>query len=350
MLRRLLAAVCCVVLVSPVWGDTWTDITGQYRTEAEFVSLENGVVQLRLTNGMTVDVPIQKLARKDREKAKQLAAKLRAPSNPAPTDPVPTNPNPDKQPPAADNAAKELLSQLEVKAKPQWGQRGRLDREGNKLPPILHLGIEVTGKPAEEATYFGQVAMSQAVADGKELQRKMAFFAEDDISRAFEKVDRNAIFAKHPDNGVLVRVNYENPGDVKLATYRGVLKLKTGGKTSLVSLGDLGKASGELIMNPELEAAGITCQLSALESAVSMTLKGNLPSIQSILVANQKGEKHERYTGGGNGGDDEDRQFRFDFRDGIPEDATINLTLRTDTIDVDVPFDFQDVKIAASRR
>jgi len=52
---------------------TWTDITGQHKTEAEFVDFKDEKVRLRKRNGRVVTVPIEKLSRADREFVKQNA-------------------------------------------------------------------------------------------------------------------------------------------------------------------------------------------------------------------------------------------------------------------------------------
>ena len=61
---------------------TWTDSTGQHTVEAEFVSLENGVVSLKKGNGSTVSVPLDKLCKADQLQAKRLLAAQQAPVKP----------------------------------------------------------------------------------------------------------------------------------------------------------------------------------------------------------------------------------------------------------------------------
>jgi hypothetical protein len=45
---------------------TWTDISGKYHYEAEFISLEDNLVKLRLSNGKTAGIPFGKLSEADR--------------------------------------------------------------------------------------------------------------------------------------------------------------------------------------------------------------------------------------------------------------------------------------------
>lgn len=46
---------------------TWTDVTGQFSVEAEFVGAAAGIVALRKDNGSTIKVPIEKLSDPDRQ-------------------------------------------------------------------------------------------------------------------------------------------------------------------------------------------------------------------------------------------------------------------------------------------
>lgn len=50
---------------------TWTDITGQHKTEAEFVEFKDEKVRLRKRDGRIVTVPIEKLSQVDREFVRQ---------------------------------------------------------------------------------------------------------------------------------------------------------------------------------------------------------------------------------------------------------------------------------------
>lgn len=51
----------------------WTDDTGQYSVEAEFVELVGQVVKLKRSDGEVISVPLEKLSRSDQEYARQLA-------------------------------------------------------------------------------------------------------------------------------------------------------------------------------------------------------------------------------------------------------------------------------------
>jgi WD40 repeat protein len=52
---------------------TWVDVTGKYKTEATFVRLADGKVELKKTDGSIAKVPLDKLSAADQELAKKLA-------------------------------------------------------------------------------------------------------------------------------------------------------------------------------------------------------------------------------------------------------------------------------------
>jgi hypothetical protein len=59
---------------------TWTDVTGTYKMEAEFMALKDGQVQLRKTNGTIVNIPLQKFSKPDQEYAQSKAAGAMSPN------------------------------------------------------------------------------------------------------------------------------------------------------------------------------------------------------------------------------------------------------------------------------
>lgn len=53
---------------------TWTDASGKFKTEAEFVALDDKDVTLRLADGKTRKIPLAKLSAADQKVARELAA------------------------------------------------------------------------------------------------------------------------------------------------------------------------------------------------------------------------------------------------------------------------------------
>lgn len=62
---------------------TWTDRSGQHRTEATFVQLRGTQVTLKLADGRQIEVPLDQLSDDDRRFARQAAAAQRAATRPA---------------------------------------------------------------------------------------------------------------------------------------------------------------------------------------------------------------------------------------------------------------------------
>jgi len=56
----------------------WRDVTGTYKVEADFVSLQNGNVNLRKTDGVIISVPLAKFCAEDVDFAKSQATALRS--------------------------------------------------------------------------------------------------------------------------------------------------------------------------------------------------------------------------------------------------------------------------------
>lgn len=66
----------------PAYADKWTDITGKYSVEADFVVLESGTVTLKKQGGKAVRVPLGKLCADDQRRAQDLHNQLCADGTP----------------------------------------------------------------------------------------------------------------------------------------------------------------------------------------------------------------------------------------------------------------------------
>ncbi len=80
-LRILLVLICGLLAAAApaAWARKWTDVTGKYSVEAEFVELKDGQVRLRKPDGQVITVPLEKLSAADQEHAKQQAAQPHGP-------------------------------------------------------------------------------------------------------------------------------------------------------------------------------------------------------------------------------------------------------------------------------
>jgi hypothetical protein len=87
----LAAALVCLVLGASIDADelrVWTDSTGKYKTEAEFVSLDDQVVTLRQpATGKEVKLPLERLSDADQEYVDDLLRKREENDEPRPATP-----------------------------------------------------------------------------------------------------------------------------------------------------------------------------------------------------------------------------------------------------------------------
>jgi hypothetical protein len=77
-----LAAAIGLASIDRLGAETWTDNTGNFKIEAEFVAIKGDKVVLKKANGTTLEVPLRRLNPAGQELAKKLSAK---PASPATT-------------------------------------------------------------------------------------------------------------------------------------------------------------------------------------------------------------------------------------------------------------------------
>ena len=73
-LRPLLWSAILLTLPGAGFARTWTDVTGTYRIDAEFVDVVEGKVQLKRADGAVIAVPLEKLSDQDRDHIKRILA------------------------------------------------------------------------------------------------------------------------------------------------------------------------------------------------------------------------------------------------------------------------------------
>jgi len=95
----VVGAVLVTVLAWPVGAGasvsemrTWTDTSGQFSVEAEFVKLAPSGAQLRRADGVLILVPLQRLSQSDRDYVARIATAAPAPSIPTPPKQTPHGP------------------------------------------------------------------------------------------------------------------------------------------------------------------------------------------------------------------------------------------------------------------
>ena len=57
-------------------GETWVDVTGKHKVEAEFVGLQGGTVKLRRTDGTSVEVPFDRLCAESQAQAREQSGEV----------------------------------------------------------------------------------------------------------------------------------------------------------------------------------------------------------------------------------------------------------------------------------
>ncbi len=65
--------IAAILTVSTVQGREWKDVTGSYTVEADLVSCNEGLVQLKRPDGSVISVPLEQLSAHDREYATLLS-------------------------------------------------------------------------------------------------------------------------------------------------------------------------------------------------------------------------------------------------------------------------------------
>ena len=96
-LRRFLLALGCagVLFAGPrAFAREWNDVSGKFRTQADFVALRKGKVILEKADGSIISIPLEKLSEADREYVRSQTGDKPAPADPPKTDPPATKPGP----------------------------------------------------------------------------------------------------------------------------------------------------------------------------------------------------------------------------------------------------------------
>lgn len=67
------AAVCLTLLAVPAWAENWTDSSGKFQVDAEFLGIRGTDVYLKRADGVTIKVPLVRLSATSQELARRLA-------------------------------------------------------------------------------------------------------------------------------------------------------------------------------------------------------------------------------------------------------------------------------------
>ena len=78
---------------------------------------------------------------------------------------------------------------------------------------------------------------------------------------------------------------------------------------------------------------------------VAAKITGNVELITKVTLTDLNGDKHNGVNGHGSSRGGDDRDYHFSFEHAIAKDARFNIELRTDTIELEVPFTCTNVSI-----
>ena len=82
-LRLLLTATVLVAAIAcPALGDTWTDSSGTYKIEAQFLAVRGENVYLKKANGVVIAVPLNRLNAESQQQARQMSGPAPAADTP----------------------------------------------------------------------------------------------------------------------------------------------------------------------------------------------------------------------------------------------------------------------------
>ncbi len=333
MYRCCASLFCLFLVVAPAHARTWRDITGKYRVEAEFVTMTENVVRLRRADGGVIDVPLAKLSRADQQRARALSESSLQSATSRSTD----------QPSKSD-----LLRALKMKATAHFVD-GTYSVGGKQVPPPLEMVIDLSGKPAAEASAFGFLRVTKAEASGKALAPERTFLSSEDISDGYQKIKRgeDEFFADHPEDRVHVKMRFQNPGStVKNVAAAGSFKLRTGGQQQVVVVKNVSTIRGPT-NNAALKSVGLQLDLTP-ESGKLLTVaaSGNQDLIDKIIVTDDLGREPASLTFCSDGTFNGKTYHSFEFEDRIPADTQLRIHLRTGAQEIDVPFEFGNIPIS----
>lgn len=319
---------------------TWTDSTGKFQVEAEFIKVQDDAVLLRRTDGRTIRVPLNRLSEKDRQHVADRQS--RGPAGGA--------------------------DELEITAQAEWGQAFFVP-EGEEAPePPLEIAMVMRGEAAAQASAFGGLKL-ETIKDnrGQELEGKldsmMGGFTDDE--EQMQLIDRTSQFEKHPTDGVRITIAIEDPEPPveSIKEIRGTVKLRTGGRYENVVVEEVKEQLDQPIGNEVLKRAAISIEVSSQTSddapqddgfgfglggntaeTIVVKARGELAPITQVELTDANGKPLEQVMSG-SAGFGQQMQYSLGFAEPVPDDAQLRLVLHLDAEEIDVPFALKDIQV-----
>ncbi len=301
---------------------TWTDVSGKHTVEAEFVSLEGGKITLKTTTGKVTTFPLENLSPADREFAKSLAG---------------------------GGVPMPIEGDVEVTAKASLSQFVGVDGDGNQTSSNqLKVKVDLTGGAAAAAYAVGPFVAEPAVIGGKAFEPSEGFWAD-----RFEMIDRSktGFFAKHPEGGIRVEIDYEGDvpeGAATVESVKGSVKVLAGGTAKVVALDKLLERPAGPIKDRTLAAVGLDLTFKRKEFGenirIEVGMKVGARGFAGLELVGADG-KPLKGTGSGSSSFGDTVDHSISGSEELFAGATLRIHVREGAKEIDLPFEVKGLAI-----
>lgn len=270
----------------------WHDRTGQFRVEAEFKGFENGKLRLHKTNGVTIEVPAEKMSAEDMAYVARLTGK------PASTSAKPTSPRPnDDDIPLGKLQGAAKASSLVTPSRPDPQPKKQVDW----FEFFLNAGCDIDDCTRYAAAFERDKMDETLLPDLKADTLRSLGLREGDILRTLKAIEKKKWNAKSkaddPTYQQQLEADRKYAEKVQEAEYSGKLpppppgpipQLKSTSPAPNLFSGPGGVLKdntrrGRPTPSVNTRGASINVNESVLESASAQLVRGSSPAIASPI-------------------------------------------------------------------
>ena len=329
----LLVCLVLIVFATPTFAQqSWTSASGKFTIEAEFVQQKDGRVQLKKeSNGDLIWVELSELSTDDQKRARRLQKEA------------------DEKAKQASKPENGLLDQIDLECTAAL-KESKFNGENAQVV----VSVTAVGPPAADAMMYGKIKLAKFMdGEGKKLSQEKDRFSSTDMSKSLDKVERDSMFADHPDDGVVVE--FKLPADVipdSIGELSGAFSILTGGERSIESMPNLSEYFGKTLKNDVLKKAKLKIEVEKPSTEndsynMSFNVSGNLESLNRIWVGDADKKELEEQQGFSNSSSGKRANYSFFFKDDVSEVAVLHIETVEGAVELKVPFTFNDVEVAA---
>ena len=332
---------------TPAFAQSWTSANGKFTVEAEFVQIKDDKVQLKKeSNGKLIWVELKKLSPEARKQAKRLQKK--ADGIAAKPEKTETKKTEKKKTSEAKMADSDLMKQVELECTAELKE----SKFNNEDPQVV-VSVVASGPPAAEALKYGKVKLEKfADGTGKKLKPEEDRFSINDITKSFEKVERDGFFGNHPEDGVAVE--FKLPAEMTpkmISEVSGTFSILTGGTRSIESIPDLSEKLGKTLKSDVLKKAKLKIELEkpiveGNSYTLSFNVSGNRDSLNRIWIADAKQRELEGSQGSSNSNSGTSANYSFTYGKDVSDTAVLYIEIVDGAVELKVPFEFSDIEVA----